>query len=976
MTTRDLRRLLQVCREFLARPENERTAFLDASCGDDSALRQEVEALLAEQSGVSGFLNTPAWKPERPLLVAGARLGPYEIKSAIGAGGMGEVYKARDTRLDRDIAIKVLSPEVSTDPERRARFAREAQTVARLSHPNICPLFDVGDYEGTMFLIMEHLAGQTLAERLLKGPLPLDEALTVGKEIAEALSAAHRQGVIHRDLKPSNVMLTKSGAKLLDFGIAKLMGRDDGPSVQTRSASPKQASLTRQGVIVGTPQYMSPEQLEGKASDVRTDLWQLGAILYEMVTGKRAFEGASVVELMSAVIEHEPLPISSLQPAAPPALDRLVRRCLTKDPDQRWDGAHDVADELQWIAQVRHEAAPLLRRGGRGRGSGVWLAGGLLLGAAVAWLLGPSTANVRLDRVSLSVSPADQLNSGSVSRERTAGGSRTALTWTPDGRSLIFVGKRAGVQQLYVRALHADEARPIPHTEGAQAPAVLADGQWVAFWADRAVKKVRLGDGAVMDVAPSVSEPPCGLVWGDGGRLFFGSQDGPIWEIPAERQPFAVTKVGEAELTHVLPWLLPGGRTLLYTVRKRRWTWGDEEVVGQRLDAAGLPTGDRKRLLTGATDARYVPTGHLVFLRQGTLFAVRFDPDSLAVGEEVPVLEHVVQALTGSNALDVTGAGQFAVARTGTLAWVPGAVVPYDEASLVTVDRQGHVSPLAAPAGTYRTVRLAPDHRRLAVTMQDMSARSLWVYDLDRPSTLAPVSRDGEVIHAVWSPDGHNVLFGWLKDGRRSLATLPADGTAPARVVMSGPFFPSSFTPDGRTYVVVRQPRPFHEDIVTVAAGDGMARVQSLIETENAEEWPELSPDGKWLAYASNASGKFEIYVRPYPGPGRTYPVSLGGGVAPAWNPNGRELFYVDGGGHMMAAEFTAGAPPRLPYRVFDLADGVQPSGAPVRGYDVAADGQTFYMVRLRAPQPLAPVTHVNLVLNWFEELKTKAAPR
>jgi Tol biopolymer transport system component len=369
-----------------------------------------------------------------------------------------------------------------------------------------------------------------------------------------------------------------------------------------------------------------------------------------------------------------------------------------------------------------------------------------------------------------------------------------------------------------------------------------------------------------------------------------------------------------------------------------------------------------------------------VFLRQGTLSAVPFNPDSLAVlGEEVPVLQMVVQVLTGRNRMDITGAGQFAIATTGTLAWVPGPVVPYDDATLVTVDRQGRVSPLAAPVRSYKSVRLSPDHRRLAVAICDLTERGLWVHDLDRPGTLTPLNRDGEVMWPLWSPDGQHLLFGWLTGGRRSLATQVATGTASPQVLMPGPFFPSSFTPDGRAFAGVRQPRAGQEDIVMVALEDGKARAQGLIETPQNEGWPELSPDGRWLAYVSNASGEFEVYVQPYPGPGRREPVSIGGGLSPAWHPNGHELFFASRDmRQMMAVEFIPGSPPRIgtPRRLFDHAGALGLSGAPVRSYDVAPDGQRFYTFQMQMPQPPLAVTQINLIENWFEELKAKVPTR
>ena len=931
-------------------------------------------------------------------LAAGTRLGPYEILGLIGAGGMGEVYKARDTRLERDVAIKILPAELSADPERRARFEREARAIASLSHPHICTLYDIGEHipSGPLplspvhYLVMEHLAGESLAERLKRGPVPLAQALGIAAQIAEALDAAHKHGIVHRDLKPGNVMLTTGGAgrsgvtsaKLLDFGLAKLTGHGERPALVDDATAPTMtAPITERGTILGTLQYMAPEQLEGKEADARTDLWALGAILHEMVTGRRAFAGDSQVSLIGNIMNAEPAGLATLQPLTPPALERVVRKCLAKHPDDRWDTAHDVADELRWVAQTSGVGALTAVQPRRRRGMRVALAvaGGLLLiaaGAGLMWLLrppGPQPSRVSLVRTELPVRPAEAVNAGGVLPVflPTLGGSRTALTWTPDGQTLVFVGRQGGVQRLYVRRLDAAEARPLPSTEGAQVPAVSTDGQWVAFWANGAIRKVPLEGGPVMDLS-GLSGPPRGLAWDQSSRLYFGSDDdGRIWAIPAEGAPAAVTTLGGAERHHGLPWPLPDGQTLLYTVRKRRWSWGDEEVVAQT-----LATGERKILLTDATDARYLPTGHLVFLRRGQLFAVPFDVERLqARGRPVAVLDGVAQALTAGSLSDITGAGQFAVAATGTLAWVAAPPASYPAKLLVGVDRLGHVSPLAgAPVRSYGpVVRVSPDGRQLAVTVQTLSEAGMWIYDMGR-GTLKLLAGGGDALYPLWSPDGHRLVFDWVANGRYSLAMQSADAATPMQELSAG-LVPSSFTRDGRQLVGVQS-----GDIVIVTVEKGQASMQPLFQTPDTERWPEFSPDGRWLAYASNASGRFEVYVRPYPGPGPAEPVSLEGGWCPAWNPTAGELFFLsltDQAGmiRMMAVEFAPGSPPRIgrPHLLFEFAERDLPlRGSPVRRYDVAPDGQRFYAVTNQAPQAPSAVTHINLIQNWFEELKAK----
>ena len=982
-----LHHVLQVCRQALERPAAERAAYLDGACAGEEALRRAVDALLAEQSSAAGFLEAPAWTPERSRLPAGTRLGPYEIQSFIGAGGMGEVYKGRDTRLGRIVAIKVLPPDLAADPDRRRRFEQEARAVSALNHPHICTLHDIGSADGTDYLVMEYVDGQPLADRLTKGPIPLPQALEYATQIADALAKAHREGIVHRDVKPGNVMLTKSGVKLLDLGLAKLRAPAAASGVLS-SLPTRESSITAQGAIVGTLAYMAPEQLEGKEADPRSDIFSFGALLYEMLTGKRAFEGESHASVIAAILEHEPAAVSSLQPVTPPALDRLVRRCLAKAPDDRPDTAHDVADDVRWLCEASGAGAgtalhPVRRRGLRVTLVLAGLAFAAAIGAGVTSLLRPAS----IARPSVDVRPADELNTDG-GPSATPGGSRTAFTWTPDGQALVFVGRRGGVQQLYVRRLDAVEARPLPNTENAQLPAVSPDGQWVAFWAGGAIKKVPFGGGLAVDLAlgigdpaPVLGNPPFGLVW-DALGLFFarrsvglGRDNGRIWTIPPEGKPAGVTKVSEADLAHTLPSLLPGGRVLLYTVNKRVLTWGDECVVAQP-----LPTGEPKLLLTDATDARYVSkTGHLVFLRRGTLWAVPFDPEQLALlGQPVPILEGVAQALREGNTNLITGAGQFAVSATGTLAWVPQPVVPYPERNLVTVDRRGRVTALSGPARSYGpALRLSPDGRRLAVTVRDLTEVGLWLYDLTR-GTLTRLNRDGESEWPVWAPDGQDLMFTWLKDGRWSLAAQSVDQPAAPRALVRGLSWLSSWHPDRRTLAGVT-PNGWDVQIATVEH-EKVTGVQPLWQTPEVERWPVFSPDGHWLAYASNKSKRNEVYVQAYPGPGEARQVSLDGGESPAWHRNGREMFFLSlrdatARRRMMAVDFAPGPPLWVgtPHVLFEFdSRSLGLSCTPLRCYDVAPDGQHFYGTTV-TPTPPPVVTHINLITNWFEELKAKA---
>ena len=973
-----------------------RNGFLARECGDNAELREQVERLLAAQHATVFESVNPSSDPSEASSLAsdtvrlslgeGVRLGPYQILTILGVGGMGEVYKARDMRLDRIVALKVLPRELTGNLAVRQRFEREARTVAALAHPHICTLLDVGQQEDVDYLVMEYLNGETLAVRLAQGKLPPGEALTYTSQIAEALDAAHQAGIVHRDLKPGNVMLTRAGAKLLDFGLAKRQQIVVSGELTTLQSQP----VTRAGMILGTMPYMAPEQLEGREADARTDIWALGAILYEMLAGRRPFESDTAATLIGEILHATPPSLAKHQPLTPPALERLVRKCLAKHPRDRWDTAHDLADELRWIGQslaTPGDPATSLQHRHKLR---MGLTGGAILvtalaGAGMAALLRSPPLPPSLVRVSLDVRPAEELNAGSSSvHQMTPGGSGTALTWTPAGKELVFVGRRAGVQQLYVRRLDGAEARPLPGTAGAHTPAVSLDGKWVAFWADGVIRKVPLEGGPVMDLASGVGAPPWGLVWTVHGTLLFGGRAEAIREVTAAGVVKAVTKVSDTETSHGLPWPLPGGLSLLFTARKRERSWGDEAVVVQ-----DLPTGSRRILLHDAADARYLPPGYLVFLRRGMLVAVPFDAEQLKIrGPEVPLIDAVAQALTSGNSDDFTGAGQFAISGSGTLAWLSNPAVRYPDRVLVTVDQRGQVTALGAPVRSYSpALRVLGNGRLLTVPIDSLTERGLWLYDLER-RLLTPMLRDGEVTWPLWWPDGRAVAFQWLKNGRYAVATYRADRSAAPHLMLTevqpalawdGPIVPSSITADGRHLAAVLQEHG-REDIIIARLGEGKPRIARWLETRESEGWAEFSPDGRSLAYASDATGEFQVYVRPYPDPGPAYQLSVDGGSSPAWDRVGRTLFFlspskIPGTSQMMAATVQSRSPLRMstPRRLFDFQrTDLLFQCAPARCFDLAPDGQRFYVTQAVRVPALPAVTHINLILNWFEELRAK----
>jgi eukaryotic-like serine/threonine-protein kinase len=917
---------------------------------------------------------------------SGARLGPYVLGPALGAGGMGEVYRAHDSRLGRDVAIKILPPDVVDDPERLRRFESEARAAAALNHPNILVVHDVGREHDTAYLVTELLEGRTLRAVIDGGAVPHPRALDYAVQIAEGLATAHARGIVHRDLKPENLFVTTDGrVKILDFGLAKAVTL--GEAAVAATVTTPLAHGTAPHVVLGTPGYMAPEQVRGGVVDHRADIFAFGCVLYELLTDRNAFEGDSQAAILAAILERDPAPPSSLQPSLPspvhplmaPLLDRIVRQCLAKAPGDRPDSAHDVANELRWIREMSDASPAAVREGRRSVRAGLLIAGGLAAAAAGAGVMSwvrPGVPTALVTHVSLDVRPAEELRPPPY-----PAGSRTALAWTPDGRILVFVGRHGGINQLYVRALDSDEARPLKGTEWAQAPAVSPDGQWVAFWADRAIRRVPISGGPVVDLA-SVVDPPLGLVWGDEG-LFFGNLsdfDRRIWQLAGGGAAKPITTLGERELRHVLPSPLPGGRHLLYTVRKRDWTWGDEEIVVQ-----SLATGERKTILTNGSDARYVSPGHLVFLRRGQLFGVPFDPERLEVsGAEMPVLDGTVsQALAGTSLDHMTGAGQFAIASTGTLAWIPGPVLGYPERELVRVDLEGNVTPLGAPRRSYvGGVQVAPDGRRLAVTIRTLDEVGVWLYDLSR-GQLAPLQRSGEAwTSPLWTPDSQRVVFRWLDGGRYVLVARAADGTGKPQVISAGGTqVPSSFTPDGRHLVAAVR----GGDLVRVTTDDPGATVDRLMETPHTDEyWGYLSPDGRWLAYGSNESGRFEVYVRPYPALDAVEQVSIDGGVSPAWHPGGAALFFLtlpDSAGKRWMMKSALESTPRLRFGHPRPLFSHDPREVvwycfPLRCFDVDPSGSSFYAARLVSQPPPPPVTHVNIVLNWVEQLKAKAPSR
>ncbi len=874
-------------------------------------------------------------------LEAGTKLGLYEILDPIGAGGMGEVYRARDTKLGREVAIKVLPEAFAENEERLARFEREAKVLAQLNHPGIAHLYGLERSEGVDYLAMELVDGETLAERIARGPIAVDEALPLCLQIAEAMEAAHEKGIIHRDLKPANIKVSSEGkVKVLDFGLAKAFAEET-PEADSSSSPTLTRDSTRAGVILGTAAYMSPEQAKGKTVDKRTDIFSFGIVLYEMLTGKKAFAGEDVSDVLASIMKMEPdwSEVSELDPR----IQNLLRRCLRKDRKDRRQSIGDVRVEIQDIlaepaAAVRSEAAkaptPTLS----------WVIAGLLAAALLAtlWILWPSeTFPMRLS-----------MNLGSSGEHlipHAYNGARAVLS--PDGKTLAFVGQRpGGNSQIYLRSLDNLEATPLAGTEGAFSPFFSPDGSWLAFVAAGALKKVSVSGGAALTITDALAVR--GGTWGPDDTIVYGTSRTGLYRVPASGgTPVEHTTLREGEQSHRWPWFLPNGEAVLFEV---------DSMEEATIEAVLLETGERKVVHRGGTYPRYASSGHLLYAREATLFAIPFDPDRIEpTGETRPVI-------AGVNPRVVGGASDYAFSENGSLVYVPGVV---QTNRLVWVDREGREEPLIDEAGHYVDVRISPDSTKVAVSMASSTGpNTVWIYEAGGEGRRTRLAADGGG-HLVWTPDGTRVAF----DTGSGLYWIPADGSGEAEPLLTsehGAGLPDSWSPDGEllTFSAIRGSASGRD--IWVLPRDGEPSV--FLATSFTEDGPMFSPDGRWLAYTSNESGRQEVYVQPYPGPGRKYPISTEGGRAPTWSGKGDELFYRSPDATRMMVvpvELEPWFRPGTPRILFEGRYFASSNGD--AHYDVAPDGRRFVMIK-ESEQESASV-QINLVLNWFEELKELA---
>jgi eukaryotic-like serine/threonine-protein kinase len=921
-------------------------------------------------------------------LAPGSRIGSYEVVAQIGAGGMGEVYRARDTRLKRDVALKILPDSFANDPERLARFQREAEVLASLNHPNIAAIHGLEESDpsagsgqaSVRALVMELVEGETLADRIARGPVPVNEALAIAKQIAEALDAAHEQGIIHRDLKPANIKLRDDGTvKVLDFGLAKLgPGGADSLSAPGATHSPTLSlAFTGVGMILGTAAYMSPEQARGKTVDKRADIWAFGCVLFEMLTGKRAFDGTDATEMIAAVVRAEP-EWSALPPATPPKLIAVLKRCLQKDPRLRARDIGDLRFELDEVSRAPGPAdtstaiplVPLWRRA-------------IPYAAVVLVTVGLTAWAASLLRPAASDRPVARFVINLPENERFSNTGRHAVAISPDDSHIVYGANG----RLNLRRLDQLVATPIRGTEGAltslvesaRNPFFSPDGQWIGFWQNGQLKKVSVTGGAAIVLC--AADNPWGASWSADDFIVFGQGPKGIMRVAgAGGTPELVVKVDSGESAHG-PQMLPAGRGILFTLRPSgAQTWDESRIVVQ-----SLTTGERKEVIKGGSDARYLPTGHLVYALEGTVLAVPFDVDTLSVtGGPVPVLEQVARA-----GVIATGAAHFSVSARGTLVYIEdvGAVAAAKR-TLTWVDRNGRETAIKAPARAYQFPRLSADGQRIAVDTTD-EQRDVWIWNL-AGETLTRLTLDSATDgYALWTPDGRRVIFNSTRAGSRGIRTgslywQASDGTGAAERLTDTPnnHIPNAVSPDG-TKLVVREETINGSDLLLLPL-QGERRTQPLVQTPFMERNADISPDGRWLAYESNESGQFEVYVRPFPNvnDGR-WQVSTGGGSVPLWARNGREMFFMTlRGESLMAASilespgsaaFRSGAPIKL----FDTRGYFAPTLGPNnarsgRMYDVSADGR-FLMIKDVSVREGTPAPQSIMVIqNWVEELKRR----
>jgi serine/threonine-protein kinase len=908
----------------------------------------------------------------------GKTLGHFRVVEKIGQGGMGEVFLAEDTSLHRKVALKFLAPAMQQDPTAHKRFIREARSAAALDHPCICHIHEVGQVDGHDFIVMEYVEGQMLSSRLAEGPLSIREALLKATEIAEALEHAHEKGIVHRDLKPANIMLTPKGhIKVMDFGLAKRVVGQGEETSQDKTLT----ALTRGEGTPGTLAYMSPEQLRGQSVDGRSDIFSFGIILFEMLTGAHPFRKKSLMDTASSILNESTPSLSSRVARVPVILQHIVRKMLAKDPDRRYQSVHDLRNDLMEVMEqeagrvmeigsVSPDVAPAMTKASPTKR--LWIYASILIlsiatiSALTTWwfyhdVTVPAAGSVRSV---IKLQPGYQLTGWIDERQ---GPTRTAMAFSSDGRFVVYSASPTGrgpgsKSQLYLRTLDQLEAGPIAGTEGGECPFLSPDDRWVGFHVDAKLMKAPIAGGTPVTLCDMPKF--FGASWSENDRIVFSpNHNVGLSSISAEGGKPAQLTVPEAdrdEYSHRLPSWLPDGRGILFTIVR--------QMHDMQPRIAVLPRNSKewRVIQENAADARYVPSGHLVFARRGVLMAVRFDLEKLEVtGQPAPVLPDVMQALNVEYSMQHTAAAQYCFSQAGGLIYVPGGILADSANSIAWVDQKGGAREILTEKRPFFAPRLSPDGRQIVYQTLG-EEKCVWIYDLERGISTR-LTTDGVAALPIWSPDQKRITFGWTASGARNLFEQVTDGSGPMNRLATSQYdqFPGSWTSNGELLALVESTEDDH-NILFYRPKD--RKIFPFLNSRFKEKQPDFSPNRSWLAYTSDESGRDEIHVRPVDRPGGRIQISTAGGTEPLWARDGKRLFYRRG--DQIWAVDIRWEPAFSPAKPQLLLDGPHYSWAVnIRGYDISLDGQRFLMVKEASLDP-HPVTEVILVQNWVEELK------
>jgi Tol biopolymer transport system component len=928
----------------------QRSAFLDKAWSQDPSLRQDVESLLASSDQArSSFLQSSA---VRVALTKGTQLGDYEVQSLLGSGGMGEVYRARDRRLDRDVAIKVLPSFLSSDPDRLRRFEQEARAAAALNHPNIVAVLLMGTHQGAPYLVSELLEGLTLREHLQRGPLPIKKVTDYAIQMAHGLAAAHDKGIVHRDLKPENLFVTTDGrVKILDFGLAKLTQPKADPIATVRTLD----EPTEPGVVMGTVGYMSPEQVRGEVVDHRTDIFAFGVILYEMLSHKRAFQGANAVETMGAILKDEPPSITDIVPAIPAGLQRILQHCLEKNPEQRLRSAWDLAFELKSLSDVGTSPLVSIQRA-KARTGMSWLLAAVLFALLIAipWGIAYFHRTPRPERaMHFSISLPSSVRD---------------LALSPDGRTLAFIAPppNGGGNVLWTREVGSVETHVLANTEGASYPFWSPDARSIGFFADGKLKRIEAADGPVQ----ILTDAPFGRggAWGNEGTIIFaanptealarisatGGLPTPITNLPRGAANFA-------NLSHRWPFFLPDGKHFLYSMADFTGLRGEANAIY----LGTLDSKEQRRLVPSNSNAAYLPPGYLIFSRNQTLMAQRFDANHLQlIGEPFAVAND-------TDYVSIVARAIFSVSQNGTLVYQTGSST---SSQLQWFDRSGkQLSTIGAPA-RYANPRISPDGRKVAVDIDDPESNTaVWLVNLENGvrSRFTFDSSSAEET-PIWSPDGARVLWMSQRNGGINFYMKAATGSGSEEPITRSSVtlldLPTDWSRDGR-FLLYTATRPDWNLQMSILPLKGDGKPRAFAHSQSSEREGQFSPDGRWVAYSSNESGRSQVYVVPFPGPGGKYQISTEGGQQPRWRRDGKELFFLSPGKKLMAVSIRAGANLEFgePTVLFQTRAREPLSSEEVFTYDVSPEGQRF-LINENLEQANPPP--VNIVLNWTSELQ------